>query len=82
MFKCLQRTAIPHFTSYINKAKYKYNTRCNLSTMLLPKVGTRAAKKSFIFQGPALYNEVPTDIQNLNSLIIFKHQLREHLLDC
>ena len=82
IFKYLQGTAIPHFTSYINKVEHKYNTRGNLSALRLPKVRTEAAKKLFMFHGPACYNEVPADIQNLNSLIMFKRQLREHLLDC
>ena len=35
-----------------------------------------------MFQDPACYKEVPADIQNLNSLIMLKHQLREDLMDC
>ena len=79
MFQCIQGAAIPHFTSYINNVEHKYNTRGNLST--LPKVRTEAARKSFMFQGPVCYNDVPVDIRNLNSLIMFKHKLKEHLLN-
>ena len=81
MFKCLQGTAISHFTSYVNKLEHKYNTRGNLSTLSFPKVRTEAVKKSFKFQGSACYNEASVDIQNLNSLTMFKHKLKEHLLN-
>ena len=69
------------YASYVNKMEHKYSTRGNLLTLRLPSVRTKAAKKSFIFQGPACYNEVPADIRNLNSLTIFKHQLKENLLN-
>ena len=68
-------------TSFANKVEHKYNTRGNLSTLSFPKVGTEAAKKSFKFQGSACYNEVPVDIRNFNSLTMFKHKLKEHLLN-
>ena len=79
IFKCLQRT-IPNFASYIDKVDHTYYTRGNSSTLRLPKIRTEAASKSFKFQGPSCYNEVPINIRKLNSLVLFKHQLKEHLL--
>ena len=81
IFKCLQGTSIPNFASYIDKVDHTYYTRGNSSTLRLPKIRTEAARKSFKFQGPSCYNEVPINIRKLNSLVLFKHQLKEHFLN-
>lgn len=44
LLESVQETAIPHFTSHIDKKVHEYNTRGNLSTLRLPKVITEAAK--------------------------------------
>ena len=69
IFKCLQGTAVPNLTSYIEKVDHKYNTRGNSSTLRLPKVRAEAARRSFRFQGPSCYNELPIDIRKLTSII-------------
>ena len=81
IFKCLQGTAVPNLTSYIEKVDHKYNTRGNSSTLRLPKVRTEAARKSFQFQGLSCYNELPIDIRKLTSIMQFKHHLKEHFLN-
>ena len=79
IFKCLQRTAIPNFASYTERVSHNYGTRGNKATLHVPRVRTEAAKKSFWFQGPSCYNELPTEIRCLESFVAFKHRLKEHL---
>ena len=81
MFKCLQGIAIPHFASYITKVDSKHNKRGNQSRLHVPKVRTEDAKKSFMVQGPACFNRLPAELQTLNSLTMFNHKLKEHLLN-
>ena len=63
IFKCLQGTAIPNFASYAERVSHNYGTRDNKATLRVPRVRTEAAKKSFWFQGPSCYNELPTGIR-------------------
>ena len=79
IFKCLQGTTIPNFASYAERVSHNYGTRGNKATLRVPRVRTEAAKKSFWFQGPSCYNELPIEIRSLESFVVFKHRLKEHL---
>ena len=79
IFKCLQGTNIQNFVCYGERLNNNYCTRRNKTTSRIPRVKTEAAKKSFWFQDPACFNELPIDIQNLESFVAFKHKLKEHL---
>ena len=79
IFKCLQGTTIPNFASYAERVSHNYGTRGNKATLRVPRVRTEAAKKSFWFQGPSCYNELPVEIRSLESFVVFKHRLKEHL---
>ena len=77
--KCSQGTTIPNFESYGERVSHNYGTRGNTATLSVPRVRTEAAKKSFWLQGPSCFNELPIDIRSLDSIIVFKHRLKEHL---
>ena len=79
IFKCLQGTNIPNFVCYGERLNHNYGTRRNKTTLRIPRVKAEAAKKSFWFQGPACFNELPIDIRSLDSIVAFKHKLKEHL---
>ena len=79
IFKCLQGTTIPNFASYAERVSHKYGKRGNKANLRVPRVRTEAAKKSFWFQGPSCYNELPVEIRSLESFVVFKHRLKEHL---
>ena len=79
MFKCLQGTTVENFASYGERISHNYGTRGNKATLRVPRVRTEAAKKSFWFQGPSCFNELPIEIRNLESIVVFKHRLKEHL---
>ena len=79
IFKCLQGSTIQNFASYGERVCHNYGTRGNKATLRVPRVRTEAAKKSFWFQGPSCFNELPIHIQSLDSIVVFKHQIKEHL---
>ena len=79
MFKCLQGTSVDNFASYGERVSHNYCTRGNKATLRVPRVRTEAAKKSFWFQGPSCFNELPIDIRSLEFIILFKKRLKEHL---
>ena len=79
IFKCLQGTNIPNFSCHGGRVNQNFGTRRNKTTLRIPKVRTEAAKESFWFQGPACFNELPIDIRSLDSIVAFKHKLKELL---
>ena len=78
IFKCLQRTSIPAFSSYATEICHKYRTRNNNISLRLPLLRTETARRSFWFQGPRCYNELPLEIRFLNSFVLFKSRLKEY----
>ena len=77
IFKCLQGTNFPNFAFFGERIDHNYGTRSNKTTLRIPRVRTEAAKKSW-FQDPACLNELPIDIRSLDSIVSFKHRLKEH----
>ena len=78
IFKCLQGTSIPAFSSYATEICYNYRTRNNNKSLRLPLLRTEAARRSFWFQGPHCYNDLPLEIRSLNSFVLFKSRLKEY----
>ena len=79
IFKCLQGTNVQNCACYGERVNHKCGTRRNKATLLIPRVRTEAAKKSFWFQGPACFTKLPIDIRSLDSIVAFKHKFKEHL---
>ena len=44
---------------------------------MLPKVRTETARKSFYFNGSKLFNDIPNEMKDLNSVMIFKTRILE-----
>ena len=44
---------------------------------MLPKVRTETARKSFYFIGSKLFNDVPNELRDINSVMIFKIRILE-----
>ena len=60
---------------------HNYSTRFRENgCYLLPKVKS-FGKKSFAFTGCTLWNALPSNIKNVNSLTTFKTAVKSHLLD-
>ena len=77
IFKCLQGTSIPAFSSYATEVCHNYKTRNNNVSLHLPLLRTEAARRSSWFQGPCCYNELPLEIRSLNSFVLFKSRQKE-----
>ena len=50
IFKCLQGTSIPAFSTYAEEISHNYKTRKNNASLRLPLLRTEAARKSFCFK--------------------------------
>ena len=81
VFKCLKRTSIEVMNTCLEPLNHNQNTRNNKYAARIPRVRTEAGKKAFWFQGPKLYNELPSSLRQLDSFIIFKHKLKQFYMD-
>ena len=82
MFKCLNNLA-PEYLS--NSLKYTHelhphNTRhaSNLN-LNIPKPKTSTFMNSFSYQGPLIWNTLPTNIRDSNNIQTFKTHLKEYV---
>ena len=71
-FKCLKRTSIEVMNTCLEPLNHNQNTRNNKYAARIPRVRTEAGKKAFWFQGPKLYNELPSSLHQLHFLFLNK----------
>ena len=74
MFKILHDTA-PEYL----KDKFVYKSNCYFlrqgNNLPLPKPITQKCKRTFVYRGSKLYNELPSNIRQSNSLSIFNKEI-------
>ena len=63
-----------------NSAFHGYNTR-NADAFHLPKPRLSSFKNSILFQGPQIWNSLPSDIKKAVSLNVFKSKSKLFILD-
>jgi len=54
-----------------------HNTRGSRQNLLLHKVRTETARKSFYFNGSKLFNNIPREMKDFKSVVIFKTRILE-----
>ena len=65
----------------IKPLTHNQNTRNNKYAAQITRVKTEAGKKAFLFQGPKVYNELPSDLRQLDSSLPFKNKLKHFFMD-
>ena len=70
VFKCLHNNAPDLFKEYFVKTSHNYSTRCNGLDILVPKVSTESAKKGCYFFGAQVFNNLPSNMKEAESLLI------------
>ena len=60
------------FKDYFKAFRTIHNTRGSGTNLMLAKVRTETARKSFYFNGSKLFNDIPNEMKDLNSVMIFK----------
>ena len=77
VYKCLKNDVCANFSNYFTTITSQTITRNNGLLIRLRKVKTEVARKSFYFQGARLYNELPREIRNSDTITQFKKFLNE-----
>ena len=76
-FKCLKGSPPMFFKDYFKVFRTIHNTRGSGHNLLLPKVRTETARKSFYFNGSKLFNNIPSEMKDFKSVVIFKTRILE-----
>ena len=77
MFKVL-KCDHPEYLNIFNYQSYNYVLRSSHNLMLnIPKANTEAFKKSFSDSGPLLWNRLPNELKDNDSLSSFKTVLKQ-----
>ena len=56
-----------------------YATR-NCQDLDIPKRSLEFSKKSFLYSGAKLWNDIPLDVRNSPTVLTFKNKLKDYLL--
>ena len=81
MFKVL-KCDHPEYLNIFNYQSYNYVFRSSHNLMLdIPKANTEAFKKSFSYSGPLLWNRLPNELKDIDSLSRFKTVLKQWILN-
>lgn len=75
VFKCLNGLSPEEFSQYFKRHQHGKDTRGNNSSLVLPPIRTETGKRMFAFQGAQIFNKLPKDIRDEESLVRFKHKL-------
>ena len=74
--KCLDNELCSNFNGYFQINVHEINTRNRNHLLKLPKTKLEFGKKSFMFQGAKIYNELPLKIRSSN--MNFKTMLKDY----
>ena len=76
-FKSLKGSPPMSFKDYFKVFRTIHNTRGSGQNLLLPKVRTEMARKSFYFNGSKLFNHIASEMKDSKSVVIFKTLILE-----
>ena len=66
------------FSNRAGRHVTKYDLRGSCTSLQLPQPKTEKLKKSFPYDGAKLWNSLPADVRNSDTLTIFKERIRAH----
>ena len=82
VFKCLSGTAPTAFEGYYKRNCHKgITTRGKNKILVIPKAKSENGKKTFMFQGAKVFNMIPSEIQDSQSLLSFKSTCKDFDFD-
>ena len=81
VFKCVQNNALDLFKEYFVKTLHNYSTRHNGLDIIVPKVSTESVKKGCYFFGAPVFNNLPSSMKEIKSLLIFKTLIKDFYIE-
>ena len=78
--KCRNKDICEHFQNCFTLIEHKKETRNNNCTLRLPSIKKEYARKSFLYMGAKVYNELPLDIRQTETFKEFVEKLKIHFV--
>ena len=79
--QCIDRVVCPNFHEYFKLMNHEIQTRNNNILLKIPKFRTEFGKKSFMFTGAKIYNDLPTDLRKEGDFTKFTNLLKSHFFE-
>ena len=76
--KCLDKETCEQLQNHFMLQEHEKLTRNDNCTLKLPRIKTEYARKSFMFMGAKVYNELPLELGNIENNKEIEKQLKEH----
>ena len=76
--KCLVKDICDHFQNYFTLIEHEKETRNNNCTLRLPRIKKEYARKSFLYMGAKVYNELPLDVRRTETHKEYVEKLKKH----
>ena len=76
--KCLAKETCEQMQKHFTLQEHEKRTRNNNYTLRLPRIKTEYARKSFMFMGAKVYNDLPLELRKIENNKEFEKQLKEH----
>ena len=80
VLKCLDKDICGHFQNYFTLIEHEKETRNNNCTLRLPNIKREYARKSFLYMGAKVYNELPLDIRQTKTNKEFVEKIKMHFV--
>ena len=85
VFKCLHELAPIYLKELlipnISKRTLR-STAANVPSLVIPHVKLKYGERSFSYSGPFIWNKLPIEVCNVNTVDAFKVRLKTHLFTC
>ena len=78
VWKCLDKETCEQLQNHFTLQEHGRQTRNNNYALKLPRIKTEYARKSFMFMGANVYNELPLELRKIENYMEFEKQLKEH----
>ena len=76
MYRCLNGKAPFYIANHFTRVSHNHFTRRSQHDAIVPKPNLDVFKRSFLYQGPVLWNNLSQDIKSCNSLACFKRMYK------
>ena len=76
--KCLDKETCEQLQNHFTLQEHERQTRNNTYTLKLPRIKTEYARKSFLFMGAKVYNELPLELRKIENYEEFEKQLKDY----
>ena len=78
VWKCLDKQTCEQLQNHFTLQDDEMQIRNNNYTVKIPRTKTEYARKSFMFMGAKVYNELPLKLGKIENYKEFEKQLKEH----